>query len=505
MSDNLLESYYDDVNMMDKTSFLYSKNVTNDTDYNQIKDYYLISLKNKNFNMNEDVYLGDQSGNGDKNIWRQHRNMKLLLRTQGDRNSELKYNEEGGVRSEVEPQMTSFDYNKYVEIAKKKSDDITKRLYPDGVRQVLYERQGNPYKELINPIIRKTVEIKKPSLVQYMREFQTENVNNNVLNLETRKYRRANLNVKNDIEFFTNRTNNSKCGLIPDKENLLKLINNIEEINKTNNITIVVKNVNNKPRTFVRMQWGDADGKQQLLEFELSNTIGQLPKQELMKVINEVINDLMINELNGDFFKKNNLGQKPTDAGVFKIGETLNLTTESNKQLKHNINVPKTQISIFLKKVINDIVRDDKKNFNKDSRGQSNIRETLLWKIKDYCKYNKIDPAIIELLTKDSVLNEMQKLNYKINYKNANDDRFKANNNIILNNRCILGLNTQKKIINDINFSLNKNNILNDNAIIWNQEDFNNIKYNINTMPTDYTNNSRVLYNSVKENRAFNT
>jgi hypothetical protein len=503
---DLLESYYEDINILDKTSYLYDKNIANDTDYNLLKDYYLISLKNQNFKKDDSVFLGDQEGNGNKETWKQHRNMKLLLRTQGDRNNELKY-KENGVTSEIEPQMTNFDYAKYVEMSKKKSDDITKRLYPDGVRQVLYEAQSDPYKDVIKPIIRKTIETKKPQLYQYMREFKTEHVNNNVVR---NAYKRPNLNVKNDIEFFTNRTNNVLCTSVPNKlgeKNILKLIDR-DEINKTNNISIVVKNVNNQPKTYVRMLWSDTDGKTQLLEFELSNTLGQLPKPELMKIVNEVLNDLIVNELNNDFVKKNHLGQKPNNNNLLKVGEEVYLSNESNKQLKHNINIPNTKISIFLKKVINDIVKDDKNNFNRDSRSQNNIKEALLWKIQDYCKHNKIDPAIIELLTKDSVLNKIQKINYEINYKKITNDKYHSNNNVQLNNRCFLNLNKQNKLTNDIDFSLNKNNILNnDNAqlINWNPDDFGKISYNTNTVPSDYSNNSRFLHNAIKETRSFNS
>ena len=33
-----MENYYEDISFMDKTSYLYGKNITEDTDYNQIKD-----------------------------------------------------------------------------------------------------------------------------------------------------------------------------------------------------------------------------------------------------------------------------------------------------------------------------------------------------------------------------------------------------------------------------------------------------------------------------------
>ena len=75
--DNTLEDYYNDINVLDKTSYLYGKNVINDTDYNQIKDYYLISLKNKNYQQNDKSFLGDQEGQGNKDTWKQYRKMKI--------------------------------------------------------------------------------------------------------------------------------------------------------------------------------------------------------------------------------------------------------------------------------------------------------------------------------------------------------------------------------------------------------------------------------------------
>ena len=40
-----MENYYEDMSYMDKTSYLYGKNLVEDTDYNQIQDYYFTSLK----------------------------------------------------------------------------------------------------------------------------------------------------------------------------------------------------------------------------------------------------------------------------------------------------------------------------------------------------------------------------------------------------------------------------------------------------------------------------
>jgi hypothetical protein len=530
--DNTLEDYYNDINVLDKTSFLYGKNVVNDTDYNQIKDYYLISLKNKNYQQNDKSFLGDQEGQGNKDTWKQYRKMKLSLRTQGDRTNELEYKElsGNGVVSEVEPQMTDFDFSKYVDSSKKRSMDITKRLYPDNVRQVLTESQHDPYRELIDPLIRRTIETKKPQLNEYMREFTNEYNRNNVLNLDVKQYKRIDDNFskehKNDIEFFTNKSN--IISHKPSEKKQRHVLDLLEKnLDKRNNISIIVKNVNNKPQTYVRMEWSNQDGKNQILEFELSNTLGQLPKQELFKIIDKVLNDIIINELSDDI-KKNNLGQKPNieynNISKKTFSDDLYLPNESNKQLKHNntfpkfynnlvdksegiLNNPEMQMSVFLKKIISDIVKDDKHNFHKDSRGQNNIRESLMIKIHDYCKHHKIDPTLIELLTKDSVLNKIQKINYKINNDNVNNDRYYSNNNVMLNNKLFLNNNKQNKTINDIDFSLNKNNVLNNNdaqLINWNEEDFKNIKYNLHTVPSDYNNKSSFLYNSIKEKRSFN-
>jgi hypothetical protein len=104
-----------------------------------------------------------------------------------------------------------------------------------------------------------------------------------------------------------------------------------------------------------------------------------------------------------------------------------------------------------------------------------------------------------------SAINQTYYMHF-LNYKNTNNHKYDSNNNIILNNRCFSSLNKQNKFTNDINFSLNKNNVLNNTdvqLINWNEEDFNAIKYNVRTVPTDYTNNSKFLYNSIKEKRAF--
>ena len=46
---DLMENYYEDISFFDKTSYLYGKNVIEDTDYNQIKDYYFTITSFLNF------------------------------------------------------------------------------------------------------------------------------------------------------------------------------------------------------------------------------------------------------------------------------------------------------------------------------------------------------------------------------------------------------------------------------------------------------------------------
>lgn len=505
---DLMENYYEDISFMDKTSYLYGKNIMEDTDYNQIKDYYFTSLKNVNYQKNEGDFLG-QTGNGDKKAWAQHRNMKLLLRTQGNRNVEVPYKDgDMTFKSETEPQMESFDYKKSVEMSKHKAADITKRLYPDTVRQVLTESQNDPYTELIHPLIRGTIERKKPLLKEYMREFIGGNVNNNVLNLEQKKYKNINKYTKNDLEFFTSKIISNTSATVT-KRLGDKTSYDLQErdIEKKNNIEIIVKNINNKPRTYVRMLWSDKDGKVQTLEFELSNTIAKIPQKELMNVLEEVLNEIQIIEFD-DTIKKNNLGEKPKQEKIITVGEDLYFSKENERQLKHNLTEPNKQISVFLKRVITDIVKDSQFNISKDSKLQNNMKEAILWKIRDYCKQKNIEPSIIELLTKDSVLNKIQILAQRVNYANEKTNRFDANNNIKLQENTILGINQKSKFSNDINFSLNKDNILNNEEaqlIYWNedfkQRDTNNIK----RIPKEYDNSSKFLYNSMREKRSFNS
>ena len=505
-----MENYYEDISFFDKTSYLYGKNVIEDTDYNQIKDYYFTSLKNTNYQKNDGEFLG-QTGNGDKKAWSQHRNMKLLLRTQGNRNREVPYSDNDTTfKSETEPQMASFDYKKSVAMSKNKAADITKRLYPDAVSQVLSESQNDPYKELIHPLLRGTIERKKPLLKEYMREFTGKNVNNNILNLKTKEFKGINKYTKNDIEFFTSKMI-SNTTMANEKKLGDKTTYDLQEkdLDKKNNIEVIVKNVNNQMKTYVRMLWPDRDGKMQLLEFELSNVMAKIPQKELMNILEEVLNDIQIIEFD-DTIKKNNLGEKPKQEKIVTVGEDLYFSKENDRQLKHNITEPNKQLSIFLKKVITDIVNDDQFNITKDSKSQNNIKESMLWKIREYCKQKKIDASIMELLTKDSVINKIQMLTQRVNYVNEKNNRFDANSNsnIKLNENVILGMNQKYKFNNDINFSLNKNNILhNEEAqlIHWNEDFKQKDSGKINNIPKDYDKSSKFLFNSMREKRSFNS
>ena len=106
------------------------------------------------------------------------------------------------------------------------------------------------------------------------------------------------------------------------------------------------------------------------------------------------------------------------------------------------------------------------------------------------------------------MINNINKIIQKVDYSNESNNKIETNNNIKLNNYVMCGSNQKNKYTNDINFSLNKDSILNNEdvqLIAWDDgfKDKNNS--NIKTIPKDYDKSSKVLFNSMREKRSFNT
>jgi hypothetical protein len=481
-----LEQYYKNTSI-DNLNGLYQKNSVNDTDYSSIDDYYKINLKNKYYQQNDGNFLDE--GKGDNFAKKGIRRTILNLHSQGDRNDEIPEYSQHGFKSENEPQVEAFDFSKYVNISKKRSPDITKRLYPDVVPQLLSEHQGDPGEEVIYKVIRQSIDKNKPQLYQYTREFVNCDTNNNILCLNNDDFKRIRFNDDIDFNKGTNKFNKVSTFANQEFNTNINLIE--KELNKKNNIIIVNKNVNNKILTYVKMLVPISDGKYNIIEFELKNYVNNTPKNELFKIINNVLNDITVNEFS-DKLKKNNLGNVPNNSYVIKLDDDINFSNNNCKSLKHN-NLKEPVIHKILKKIITEIIND---NITKDSREQINI--------KNYIFNNKcnLPAAIIDIITKDSVINKIQQI-ISTSSNSTNKDRIKSVDTLIKNNDIT---SYQKKLWNDdVNFHLNKNNMFDDNTqLIDFQDTYHKPMIKISHTPFEYNNDSKFLHNSIKETKSFN-